>query len=166
MSIFAFGSKIKRKNIVQHLSITVEAGSPPPPRKRKTAAGDTSCLLMMLNVFKSTMSNFLSFWKDSWDGKIFSPFLHWLSFFSIQCWSGTHVLADDNHRSVHLRSWTKSAKPCSVRTSSIPVVSVLFSEYCFATQKHVSYEFSFHLGSQGAISQHLGWLAAQGCAEW
>lgn len=44
----------------------------PLPRS-KTAAGDTSCLLMMLNVFKSTMSNFLSLeWTAGVEGKIFS----------------------------------------------------------------------------------------------
>lgn len=44
--------------------------------RQKTAAGDTSCLLMMLNVFKSTMSNFLPTLNGQleWKPAFFSSF--------------------------------------------------------------------------------------------
>lgn len=88
---------------------------------QKTAAGDTSCLLMMLNVFKSTMSNFLPLQMDSWGGKKhFISFPPLPPFFSTLCQqkkvhgrqtlqitslsvSRTNIAAS-KHRCIHLRS--------------------------------------------------------------
>lgn len=162
----------------------LHCGQEHPLPCQKTAAGDTSCLLMMLNVFKSTMSNFLPLWMDSWGGKE-----HFLPFFlyPLPVRKALRSVTDRHFRSCPCQwdrgaqpmltigafIWdhkyfhgTKPAKPWSVTTPSLPVVSVLLCWMPFLPFRNarlLSSAFIEECMSQGDISCHCstprgGWL--------
>lgn len=137
---------------------------------------------MMLNVFKSAMSNFLSHWMDSWGGgkkEVFSL----LSFtVSVFLWPAREALRPMTDRPFRSRpcqwdrgAWlmvtigafiwdhkyfhgTKPGKPWSVTTPSLPVVSPLFYWIPFffflpfRNARRLSSPFIWGCMSQGDIS--------------
>lgn len=195
MSIRVFRSKNQRQTwwvtFVHYI-----AGRNTPFPCQKTAAGDTSCLLMMLNVFKSTMSNFLPLLMDSWGGRqrfpssppllpLFSILCLWEKLLQVHDTQTLQIMlsvrqtnrADGDYRCIHLRSqvlpWHKASQPL-ISHHHVPTcyVSSLLLNTLFAFQKCKSSELPFHLGVYESRIYLLSLLNTQGrpdawgCVDW